>query len=280
MTPSGQTFSAGVAPLEPNLELDVAVAAADQALYRAKRGGRDRVVTTRGATPPDLGPLPRIALQPIIDVVSGRVVAMEALARFTGESPLAAFARAHETGIGDELEVATVSVALQHLSPHYRLAVNMSLATMFTAVAQEALPEDLSGIIIEVTERDELPVTKAQLALLADMRRRGVWIAIDDWGAGYSNLARILRLEPDIIKLDGSITADIESTYHRAIVRSMTRYGVETGARICAEGVETDRQLQVIAELGVPLAQGYLLGRPTIPEAPQRNGETARVTTA
>ena len=92
---------------------------------------------------------------------------------------------------------------------------------------------------------------------------------MDDWGRGFSNLDRILDLRPDIVKLDLSVTQQLDSPYHRAVVRAMVTWAEEVGAvRICAEGVETETQRRVLQEIGVHKGQGFLFGPPAPSEFP------------
>jgi EAL domain-containing protein (putative c-di-GMP-specific phosphodiesterase class I) len=96
----------------------------------------------------------------------------------------------------------------------------------------------------------------------------GALIAIDDWGKGFSNLDRILCLQPEIIKIDMSLTQHLDSAYHRAAIRAVTAWADEVGAQICAEGIETQLQSDTLYALGVHTGQGYLFGRPTIATPP------------
>ncbi|MEA3020379.1 MAG: hypothetical protein QOI47_1903, partial [Actinomycetota bacterium] len=102
-------------------------------------------------------------------------------------------------------------------------------------------------------------------------RDRGTLIAIDDTGSGYASLRHVLRLAPDYIKLDRSLIEGIEhDRSQRALVGAFVAFARETGAMVLAEGVETRAQLMALRDAGVPLAQGYLLGRP----APAWRGDT------
>ena len=108
------------------------------------------------------------------------------------------------------------------------------------------------------------------------MRASGVRLAIDDAGAGFASLRHILLLRPDFIKLDVSLTRDIDTDVaRRALARGLTSFGTEIGTTIVGEGVETANELRTLQELGVGTAQGYFLGRPTAldePPAARRSG--------
>jgi EAL domain-containing protein (putative c-di-GMP-specific phosphodiesterase class I) len=88
-------------------------------------------------------------------------------------------------------------------------------------------------------------------------------VAVDDAGAGYSTLRHILDLRPDVIKLDMSLTRDIDSDpARRALAAALISFAHQTGSHIVAEGVETRGELEQLRKLGAEMAQGYLLGRP------------------
>jgi EAL domain-containing protein (putative c-di-GMP-specific phosphodiesterase class I) len=88
-------------------------------------------------------------------------------------------------------------------------------------------------------------------------------LAIDDTGAGFASLRHILNLEPDIIKLDISLTRGVDvDRARRALAAALIAFAANTGASIVAEGVETASELSVLRDLGVGFGQGYLLGRP------------------
>ncbi len=95
------------------------------------------------------------------------------------------------------------------------------------------------------------------------LRRLGVRLAIDDAGAGFASLRHVLRLEPDLIKLDMSITRDIDTQLrHQSLASAMLTFAEGTSASIIAEGIETQAELATLKQLGVPFGQGHHLGRP------------------
>lgn len=272
-TPGGQTFSAGVALWDPETEPGAAVAAADAALYRAKRAGRNRVALAQTEVD-DALPKPTIVLQPIVDIATGEIVAEEALSRFEGADTLSAFEEAHRLGRGTELELASVAAALKLRRPDRMLSLNITLETLVTARGWELLPDDLHGIILEITEHGDVDHLPGTDDILRQLRLRGCAVAIDDWGKGHSNLDRMLRLRPEIIKLDLSLVQGHEAPYHRAVISAITSWAEEVGALVCAEGIETVEQRVELAALGVHLGQGYLFGRP---EAPRHDARTRTV---
>jgi EAL domain-containing protein (putative c-di-GMP-specific phosphodiesterase class I) len=99
--------------------------------------------------------------------------------------------------------------------------------------------------------------------------RTGAQLVIDDFGAGHSNLTRLLDLDPAIVKLDLALVRDVQSSpKKRAVVRSVTALCHELGARVVAEGIESELELSCLQGLGVDYLQGYLLGRPANPAPP------------
>jgi len=103
---------------------------------------------------------------------------------------------------------------------------------------------------------------------LAPLRERGAQVALDDAGAGYASMRHILQLQPDVIKLDMSITECIHSDRsRRALAKGLTNFAHEIGTQVVAEGVETAQELDALRELQVDLAQGYFLSRPLSEDA-------------
>jgi diguanylate cyclase (GGDEF)-like protein len=270
-TPSGQTFSAGVATWHPDTEPSVALTAADEALYDAKRSGRNQVRLAPYVPSDLLLPQPRIALQPIVALSTGEVIGVEALSRFTGQEPMHVFEQARTLGRLAGLEAAAIGTARMVAPPGFLLSVNVDMSTLAAPEVGSALAGDLTGLILEVTEHTHSPseadrITVVQDAL-RDYRDRGALVAVDDWGTGYSDMARLDFLEPDIVKLDISITQALDSARHQALVRSVLAWSARRGAQVCAEGIENEDQLEQLRALGVHLGQGFHLGRPELAAA-------------
>jgi EAL domain-containing protein (putative c-di-GMP-specific phosphodiesterase class I) len=130
---------------------------------------------------------------------------------------------------------------------------------------------DLSRVVLEITEHTTVEDYAKLHEVLRPLRERGMRLSIDDAGAGYSSFRHILRLRPDFIKLDISLTRDIDSDRgRRALAAALIGFARETGAELIAEGVETESELATLRKLGVHKAQGYLLGRPAPFETAQR----------
>jgi hypothetical protein len=103
---------------------------------------------------------------------------------------------------------------------------------------------------------------------LMELRRRGARLAVDDIGAGYAGLKQVMRLQPDVLKLDRSLVAGVSSDPAKgAMVDALVRYSRRIGADVCAEGVETLEDLEALADLDVTYGQGFVLARPGPPWA-------------
>lgn len=213
-----------------------------------------------------------IALQPIVSLSDGRVAGYESLGRISltpQRGPDKWLEEAHAVGLGVELEVALVRQALARraeLPDGCALSVNVGPDVMLTPELADALGEhDLEGVIIEITEHEAVRDYTRLAARLADFRGRGARIAIDDAGAGHSSMRHIAQLAPDFIKLDRSFVHDLDVDHvRRALVRSFMSLEPELGTIVIAEGIERPGELSALRELGVPLGQGYLLGRPQV----------------
>jgi len=257
---------------------------ADRALYDVKRGGRggarrygrDRAAGVAQERAEVLALLGQpeavgVAFQPIVSLADGVIRGYEALARFAhtpARAPDAWFSQAHRCGLGVELETRALVAALSHagLPDSAFLALNLSPTAITDQRIHAALPEDLSHVVVEVTEQELVADIDALLSGLAALRRRGARVALDDTGAGYAGLQRIMCTEPDVIKLDRSLVQGVdEDAQKSALIESLAGFAERTGAVICAEGIEEVEELLALARLGVGLGQGYLLARPGPP---------------
>lgn len=213
-----------------------------------------------------------VALQPIVEVGTGRLIGVEALSRFSdGRPPLLWFDDARVAGLTrrlDELAFLNALTAFDALPGPAFLSVNASpellLDTKFRArVLRSGRP--LDRLVIEVTEHSQVVDYDDLEVALASLRRHGVRFAVDDTGAGYSSLNHVLRLRPDVIKLDRDLIADLaHDGARRALVTALVLLALEVGASVTGEGVETPDQLEALGALGVHHAQGYLLATPSI----------------
>lgn len=211
-----------------------------------------------------------IVYQPVVETQTLRTVGHEALSRFSDPAhggPERWYADAFSVGLGIEMEWSAAVAALSYLdrapAPLF-LAVNMSPATALYMLEHDlCTPEMASRMVIELTEHVPVEDYSAVRGAFAGLRTQGARLSADDLGAGYAGFRHLVRLQPDIIKLDISLISGIHrSTEKRALTRAMVSFAQEVGAQLIAEGVEEPQELAVLQDLGVPWAQGYLLGRP------------------
>ena len=143
------------------------------------------------------------------------------------------------------------------------LALNLSPRALLSAPVQSTLPQDLRGIVIELTEHEVFGAVGELENALAELRRRGALIALDDAGAGYAGLQQMIRIAPDILKLDRTLVHGAHADGSRqALLEALIGFASSTGAAICAEGVEDLDDLRTLVALDVSYAQGYGLCRP------------------
>src|SRR3954467_10915039 len=240
---------------------------------------------TRTAGLPDCRPLladPEdlsLVFQPIVDLAAATVAGYEALARFPGVAgPDAWFAAAAEAGIAAELEALAIHKALAavpSLPPNTFLTVNVSPHLLGSAPVQHALATrpDLHRVVVELTEHTPVHDLAALRRQTDELRRRGALIALDDAGSGYSGLQQLAALRPQIVKLDRALVSDADTDPVRvALAEMLGEFAGRIDAWMLAEGLETPAELAAFMRLGVPLGQGWLLGRPTkdfVPLSPE-----------
>lgn len=214
------------------------------------------------------------AFQPIHDLTTGRVLGAEALSRFVSVDGAGAdywFKEAAAVGLTTELEFAAIESALTAaltLPSHLYIALNISPAACLSPRLQQVLTAGalpLDRLVLELTERLEVEEYGTLISALGPWRRRGLRIAVDDAGSGFASMRHIVRIRPDLIKLDRSLIAGIdEDEGQRALGAAMVAFATKIGASLVAEGIETEAELTVVTGLGMTTGQGYLLGRPSV----------------
>ncbi|MDR7087108.1 diguanylate cyclase (GGDEF)-like protein/PAS domain S-box-containing protein [Aeromicrobium panaciterrae] len=273
---------------------------ADAAMYRAKRGGRDRSVVfademrdeaidrhdteqqLRRAVSDD-----QLVLhyQPIVELATGRVTGVEALVRWQhptrGLVPPGEFIPiAEEIGLIVQIDDWVLEHACQQLTawqatnPELTMSINLSglqfarpdLVSLVAGVLEStgANPE---RVALEMTEGVLMRDAEDAVTVLRDLRRLGVRLDIDDFGTGYSSLSYLRRFPVDTLKVDSSFVSGLGGNAEdRAIVQSVVALAQSLGITTIAEGVETTKQLQVLRDLGCKSAQGFLFSRPLPPQ--------------
>ncbi|MGI8593108.1 MAG: EAL domain-containing protein [Solirubrobacteraceae bacterium] len=273
---------------------------ADAAMYQAKGAGRGRI-SVYASDDPDLQTLSMLErlsaptqlrraierdelvmhYQPVVRLADDQVVGMEALVRWQHPErglllPAHFIPLAEETGLISALGDWVLAAVLAQTAAWTQegLAPQVSFNLSPHQLRQPSLPDrvreqlvssgvDASSVSAEITESAAMVELAATAPVLGDLAALGIRLAVDDFGAGYSSLARLRTLPVHILKIDRSFLAEIpESREARAIVSSIVRLAGALGKVAIAEGVETPEQRAFLIEHGCPLAQGFLLARP------------------
>jgi EAL domain-containing protein (putative c-di-GMP-specific phosphodiesterase class I)/cellulose synthase/poly-beta-1,6-N-acetylglucosamine synthase-like glycosyltransferase len=197
--------------------------------------------------------------QPIFELESGEVAGYEALTRFAdGSSPDQGLADARAQGRHIDLDAALVRAAMASaasLPEGTWLSVNVSAGLL-------RRPRELEQLVAESDRPIVLEIDGADPDDLTDLPA-GVRIAVDDAGAGYDSLARMESLKPAFLKLGRQSLTGVETEgARRASIRSLVEFARENGCTVIAEGIESAPQRDALAACGVPLGQGFYLGKP------------------
>lgn len=230
----------------------------------AARGRIEAIIADRSIT---------TVWQPIFSLVHGGVAGVEALSRFRHapqRSPDQWFNEAFRVGRGVELELLAIETALEgaaHFPEGVYVSVNLAADSMADERVRSVLaasPVPCERLVVEVTEHASIDNYESVAAGLGQLREQGVRLAVDDAGAGFASFRHILRLSPDIIKLDRSITSGIAANpAQRALATAVVLFAMEMGSMtVTAEGVETAEDLETASTLGLDAAQGFYVGRP------------------
>lgn len=211
-----------------------------------------------------------IVYQPAVRLDVTRVEFVEALARFRSEpykSPDRWFASAAQVGLGTDLELMAMGAATSQLSKlplRTKMSINVSPETVLSDGFHSLLSSlPLERVIVEITEHESVRRYSELNCVLDPLRKRGLKVAIDDVGAGYSSLRHILQVRPDLIKLDMSLSQRVDvDPARKALATALVSFSRDIGSQLVAEGVETDGELATLRELGVEMVQGFLVGRP------------------
>jgi diguanylate cyclase (GGDEF)-like protein len=224
--------------------------------------------------------------QPQIDLATNRAIGAEALLRWRQPDgklvppdrfiPIAEYSGLIVEIGGWVLREACTELLRLRAAGHttFTMSVNVSQVQLrhphFLDMLRRALddtgaPPDF--IELEITESMAMEEPAALVEKLAHVKRTGVSIAIDDFGTGFSSLSHLQRLQVDRLKIDRTFVTEITgSARGSSIAQMVVQLGRNLGLSVIAEGVEDERQAQILRELGCPLAQGYLYSRPLSPE--------------
>ena len=228
--------------------------------------------------------------QPVVNLRNRAVLGLEALSRGPEgtlfHAPLRLFALAEESDLAFELDRKCRRRALscaRSLPAGKKLFINVLPSALYdpefqgeSLIAQlEPLGLAPDRIVLEITEKYAIENYDVFAESLAEFKRLGFQIAVDDVGAGYSGLEKIARLEPNYLKLDRELIKDIDSSYiRREMSRALKAFADKIGSTIIAEGIEREAELATLVELGIEFGQGFLLARPA-PPCPRSSRRTA-----
>jgi EAL domain-containing protein (putative c-di-GMP-specific phosphodiesterase class I) len=216
-----------------------------------------------------------VALQPIVDLDSGKVVGAEGLARFRDEhdEPMpteSTFLDAHALGLGVDLELAVIRLALaceDRLPDGLYLALNVSPAVLGTEEleAMVARHHDERPLVVELTEHQPVEDYGALDRALGRLREHGVRVAVDDVGSGFASFRHVTRVNPEILKLDRTLVCGIdEDPVRQSLAAAIVAFARDVGATVVSEGIENQDELSCLMGLAVGCGQGFYLARPEL----------------
>lgn len=293
--------SIGVFALQPedvSLDADLLLSRADTAMYSAKRSGKRRIVGYQAGM--QLRELDEIELtdsvrdavdrgrvtlvyQPIVDLQTGRLAGLEALARLSinGEavSPETFLRAAHQAGQLGPLTKALLDTSCGHwaawtreagfddgLRLHVNVAPSQIVSPDFPRMVSEVLAAHRVSprvLMLEITETGIFADSHAVQEAVSELRGMGISVALDDFGSGYSALSHLQAIRLDAVKIDRSCIDRMNvDPRQETFLRALMRLAGDLDLEVIAEGVERPEQLAALRRLGCTLAQGFLLGRP------------------
>ena len=224
----------------------------------------------------------RTLFQPIVSLSGRQILGYEALSRgpvATGlESPELLLSLAEQAGLSFELDRLLRAMALTHavqLPTDKKIFINTLASTAHDPdLASNRLSRFLrqldihpSRVVFEFSERCNIGNHDGLLETLQNYRSLGVGLAIDDVGAGYSGLERIVALHPNYLKIDRSLVQDLHKLpVKRSVLQALVSLSDTLGAEVIAEGIEQSADARALADLGIKYGQGHLLGKPAHPQ--------------
>ncbi|MFH5878504.1 EAL domain-containing protein [Arthrobacter sp. NA-172] len=214
------------------------------------------------------------AFQPIYDLVTGTVIGAEALTRFVSDGGDPAdywFAEAEDIGLRTDLEFAALESALTaalDLPPQLFVALKLSHAACLDPrlpALFDQSPVEPVRIVLEISGHFAADQNVCLDAVLASLRAEGMRLSIENTGSYFASVGHILRLRPEMIKLDRSLTAGIDQdTLRQELVAAEVEFARQIGAALTAQRIETADELAAVKALGITVGEGYHLGRPSV----------------
>lgn len=216
----------------------------------------------------------KVVYQPLVDLSTQKVFAYEALVRSKSpdfDSPLTLFSAAVEHDLTGELGRIIRELAIQGC-PTHPLFLNIHPAELnakFVVQPDDPIFQHSEDVYLEITEGVPLSHFRLCQSILKEVRGRGVYLVVDDLGAGYSNLRYIADLHPRVVKLDRDLVAGLRPGSRMfKLVAAIVVLCRDLGAMVVAEGIETAEELDAVRAAGAHFGQGYLLARPAFPPPP------------
>ncbi len=216
----------------------------------------------------------RVVYQPLVDLKTGKIFAYEALVRSLSDdfdSPMSLFAAAVQHGCTGELGriIRELAIAGSQSHPLFLNIHPAELNEKWLVQPDDPIFQHSEDIYLEITEGVPLSHFRLCQSILREVRGRGVYLVVDDLGAGYSNLKYIADLQPKVVKLDRDLIAGLrKDTRMYRLVKAIVVLCRELDALVVAEGIETVEELDAVREAGAHFGQGYLLARPASPPPP------------
>jgi EAL domain-containing protein (putative c-di-GMP-specific phosphodiesterase class I) len=208
--------------------------------------------------------------QPIYSLRHNKIAGFESLARFFTtpyKTPDIWFKEASKVGLNEALEMLAIKNAVKdmaQLNDTIYIAINCSPSHILSGALEHTLQQsDCTRLVLEITEHSPISDYEKMRTALTPLRKRGLRLAIDDVGAGFSSFQHILELEADIIKLDISLTQNINTDDRKFLLaKALCGFAKAIDCTIVAEGIETEEELNSLRKLNVDSVQGYFIGRP------------------
>jgi EAL domain-containing protein (putative c-di-GMP-specific phosphodiesterase class I) len=212
-----------------------------------------------------------VAFQPIVDLRRREVFGHEALVRCRSATPkdaLQVIREALAAGRMGEMGRDLRALAV-HGCPRTALFLNLHPSEFnegWLVRPDDAMFYHDEPVYLEITESVPLSHFRHCRGVLREIRGRGISLAIDDLGAGYSNLKYIADLAPEVVKLDRDLIANLRGeTRLQKLVTAMVGLCDSLGAKVVAEGIETAEEMRAVVDTGAAYGQGYLFARPAFP---------------
>ena len=213
----------------------------------------------------------RVVFQPVVDLKTHKIFAYEALVRSKSpefDSPMSLFAAAVDHSCAGELGRLIREMAIASC-PDHPLFLNIHPAELnekWIVQTNDPIFDHGPDVYLEITEGVPLSHFALCQSILSEVRGRGVYLVVDDLGAGYSNLKYIADLHPRVVKLDrGLIAGLVQDTRLFKLVSGIVVLCEQLDAEVVAEGIETVDELEAVIASGARFGQGYLLARPNYP---------------